>query len=127
MKVLAQSELKQLSFPDSKVENMEIDFSKHIVNIEVNSGYLCKNTGVRLPACKIIIKQWSSLTVRLYRASTEEWEKVNINEDMEKLIDICEFVYGEDIVFRGVGKKSGQWLELVFSKAIAEVNVMNED
>jgi hypothetical protein len=122
MKLLTQAELKELSFPDSKVECMEINNQDKTARIELNSAYLSCKGGVRLPACDVQIKQWHSLSAKLYKASMERWE--TLEEDcIESLTDICEFEYGDDVVFRGFGEESGQWIEIVFSKPVFEVSV----
>lgn len=120
MNLLTKSEIQNLSFPDYKIENMKFDIPNRIIEIITNGGYLSINGGIRLKSCRLFVKNWQSIEVKLYRTQTKQWEKLN-TDDMEKLIDICEFEYGEKIIFRGFGAKTGQWIELVFFNAILEV------
>jgi len=120
MSLLTKVEMQKLSFPDYKIESMRINVPNRIMEIMTNGGYLSIGGGIRLKFCKLAIKNWQSIEAKLYRAQTKQWEKLDAN-NIEKLIDICEFECEEKIIFRGFGDKTGQWIELVFYKAILEV------
>lgn len=121
MRLLTENEMKQLSFPDCIVEEMNFDIPGKTVKIKTDIGYLSSDSGVKLKNCEIIIRDWSELKVSLYRAASKQWEKLDVNQ-IEKLVDICEFEYGKKIVFRGFGKKTGQWIEVVFLDGMIKVN-----
>jgi hypothetical protein len=119
MRKLSISELQNLTFPDSRVLDMNIDLDKRLARIDTESGYLALDGGNKLRNCKIIIKNWSSISAKLYRSQTREWE--NLRSNIEKFDDICEFEFNEKITFRGFGSDSGQWIEIIFAKGILEV------
>jgi hypothetical protein len=121
MRLLTENEMKQLSFPDCIVEEMKFDIPQKIVKIKTDIGYLSSDGGVKLKNCELIIRDWSELKVSLYRAATKQWEKLDVNQ-IEKLVDICEFEYDKKIIFRGFGKKTGQWIEVVFLDGTLKVN-----
>lgn len=120
MKLLTKNEIQRLSFPDCIVEKMQFDIADRIVNIKTNIGYLSINEGINLKNCKLTLKNWQELRGSLYNSKTKKWEKLDI-DNMEELIDICEFNYGKEITFSGFGKESGQWIELVFLNTILKV------
>jgi hypothetical protein len=118
MKLLTQDELKKLSFPDAVVEDMVINIPNKKLKIKTNGGFLSINRGIELDSCRIIVENWLSIRATVYHAQTKKFE--NFDEDIDKLIDICEFEYGEEIIFRGFGAKGG-WIEIVLSKAFMKV------
>jgi hypothetical protein len=120
MNLLTRAEIKKLSFSDYVVEDMRFDIFNRVMKITTNGGFLSVNGGVKLKSCHMIVKDWQLLNARLYRTKTKKWEKLDTS-DLESLIDICEFCYGEEIIFRGFGVKTGQWIELIFSKASLQV------
>ena len=119
MKFLTKTEIQKLSFPDL-TENMEFDISSREIKIKTDSGFLSINGGSKLGSCKLIAQGWQSIKAVLYHAKTKQWENLDIN-NIEKLIDICEFEFGEEIIFRGFGAKTGQWIEIILSKALLKV------
>lgn len=123
MKLMTESEMQKLSFPDCQVEKMHIDIHNKIVEIQTSCGYLDMAPGIVVKTCKVIIKNWRSISASLYRADTKKWEKQN-QENIEKLNDICEFNYGKDIILRGFGVETGQWIEIVINEAILEVQYL---
>ena len=125
MNLLTKAEMQNLSFPDYKIENMKFDIPNRIMEIMTNGGYLSLNGGIRLKSCRLVVKNWESIEAKLYRTQTKQWENLDAS-DIEKLMDICEFECGEKIIFRGFGAKTGQWIEFIFSKAILEVEKVNE-
>lgn len=120
MRFLTHAELQKLSFPDCIVEDMLIDILNRELKIKINSGFLSINGGIKLRSCKLTVKNWQAINAKLYRAKTEQWENLDAN-NIEKLVDICEFEFGEKITFRGFGAKTGQWIEIILSKAFLEV------
>src|SRR5687768_14555716 len=97
MKFLAATEIHKLSFPDCKVEEMSLDPINRELIIKTDSGFLSINEGITLKSCVLIIKNWQSIKASLYRAKTKKWENLDFNTN-EKLSDICEFEYGNEII-----------------------------
>lgn len=120
MNLLTIDEIRELSFPDCIVENMLFDIPNRIMTIKTNSGFLSIKEGIKLGSCKLTIENWQSLNATLYRTKTKKWENLNIN-NIESLVDICEFEYSEEIIFRGFGIGSHQWIEIILSKATLKV------
>jgi hypothetical protein len=110
---LTQMELQKLSFPDSEVKDMKINSIQKLMEIDADSCYLDLNGGKRLFNCKVQLRNWRNLEILLYESSAEEL-KILEPDSAEMLVDICEFVYGEKIIFKGFGKKTGQWIEYDF-------------
>lgn len=123
MKILTQAELQNLSFPDSIVEDMKIDVLNKELKIKTDSGFLSINSGVELNSCCLLAKNWQSIRATIYHAKTKMTEILDVNK-LDKLIDICEFEFGEEIIFRGFGEKGG-WIEIILVKAILEVEVVD--
>lgn len=121
MNLLTKSEIKNLSFSDYKIESMESDIPHRIIKIITSGGYLSIDGGIRLRSCRVIVKNWQSIEINRYQTQTKQWVKLN-TDDIEKLIDICEFEYGEQITFiKGFGEKTGQWIEFIFYNATLEI------
>lgn len=120
MRILNNDEIEKLSFPDYHVEFIHIDDLKKIAKIETDGAYLLSTEGIRLKKCELTIKNWQSIDIALYRASTKQWENLSLS-NIDNLSDICEFEYGKDIIFRGFGQKTGQWIELKFKNSSIEV------
>jgi len=119
MRLLTQAELQKLSFPDSVVEDMVINISNKELKIKTDSGFLSINGGIELNSCRLIVKNWQSIRATIYHAKTKKTENLDLG-NIDKLVDICEFEFGEEIIFRGFGAKTG-WLEIVLSKAFLQV------
>lgn len=120
---MTEVEKQKLSFPDCAVKDMHFDITNRVVKIKTNGGYLAINGGTSLKFCKLIVKDWLTMNVALYRAKTKKWEKLSL-DNIENLLDICEFVYGKKIIFRGFGSRTGQWIEIVFSGATLDVEYL---
>jgi hypothetical protein len=120
MKKLTEFELKNLSFPDCIVQDMWINVSDKVAEVKTDTGYLLFDGGTRLKNCHLIIHDWEELQISRYWANKKKWEKLNV-EDVERLVDICEFVYGKNVVFRGFGEKTGQWVEIKFFNCVLVV------
>lgn len=120
MKLLTEAQIQNLSFSDCKVEKMQFDISNRIVDIKTDGAYVVMDECVEFQSCRLMVKNWESVSARLYRAKTKQWEELDVN-CIEKLVDICEFNYDQEIVFRGFGAESGQWVEITFTKAALEV------
>lgn len=110
MRSLLRDELGNISFPDSDVKKMFIDWNKHILEIYTDSCYLANGEGIILFNCKLILANWSNLKISIYDSLTNEMRFVAPIID-EQLADISEFNYGESIIFKGFGVNTGQWLE----------------
>lgn len=120
MKLLTQAELQKLSFPDCVVEDMVINIPNKELKIKTDSGFLSIDGGITLKSCRLIAKNWRTIKAMLYRAKTECWENLDVN-NIEKLVDICEFEFSEKIIFRGFGARTGQWIEIVLSEGVLQV------
>jgi len=115
MRFLTKTEIQKLSFPDCKAMNMEFDIPSKKIKIKTDSGFLSINGGEKLGACKLILQGWQSIKAVLYRTKTKQWESLDIN-NIEKVVDICEFEFGEEIIFRGFGAKTEiAWIESAFA------------
>ncbi len=123
MELMTEVEKQKLSFPDYEVKDMRFDIASRVVEIETDGGYLAINGGMSLKFCKLKVKDWLAMSAALYRAKTKKWEKLSLG-NIEDLSDICEFVYGKEIIFRGFGSRTGQWIEIIFSGATLEVEYL---
>lgn len=119
MRLLTQAELQKLSFPDSVVEDMVINIPNKELKIKTDSGFLSINGGIELNSCMLTVKNWHSISATIYHAKTKKTENLDVSK-IDKLVDICEFEFGEEIIFRGFGVKTG-WIEIVLSKAFLQV------
>ena len=127
MKYLTNLEIQNLSFPDSDVEQMLLSMMEKIkLEINTDSCYVNLNGGKRLFDCKVKLKNWEKVEITLYEASTGE-VKVLSPETADKLVDICEFEYGEKITFKGFGVSTGQWLEYTFFGGDLSVTYENKN
>lgn len=114
MNRLTKLEIENLSFPDSDVENMSLCFDHCTLEIKTDSCYLNVNGGKRLFGCVVKLIKWRMVNISLYESSTEEI-KILSPETADNLVDICEFEFGDKIIFKGFGAKTGQWVEYVFT------------
>lgn len=121
MEIINLLELQNLSFPDCQILKMFIDMNNKIAEIYTNSGYINLRGGINLLNCQIILKNWASIDIALYNSKTKIWEKLN-SSNIDYLDDICEFNFGELIIFKGFGKRSGQWIEYSFKNPEYQIN-----
>ena len=122
MKKLSNIELKHLSFPESEVLSMDLNLEDKIMKLDIDSCYVDLSEGKRYFECSLELRNWRSLKVELYEASSQKDLILN-PVSADKLADICEFEFGEEYIFRGFGKLTGQWIEYSFSGGELVVNI----
>lgn len=112
MKVLSETMIKNLSFPDAKVTKMEFFFEKKILKIYVTSAWLDLKEGIKLEKGVLFFNDWKSLLAKRFDPEKKTWSNVNL-DSIEQLKDICEVVFsGRSVSLRGFGIKSGHWIEV---------------
>lgn len=111
--LVKNSEIKKLSFPDSTVKSMMVDTNNKVSEIVTDACYLNQNGGIEFNQCVIKIGDWYDAEISLYGTMSKEWKQLT-QKNIDYLMDICEFSYGEKLVIRGFGVQTGQWLEYSF-------------
>ncbi len=58
----------------------------------------------------INISDWKSIEISMYSSDKRNW--ITLNEDnYDSLKEINESEYNENLILRGFGKQTGQWIE----------------
>ena len=119
---IAYSELNLLSFPDSQVLEIKINTENKLLSLSVDNAYLDQNAGVNTDSGILTINDWEQFETKIY-SSEGEW-----CNDFDELKDIGEFLVSDgQIKLRGFGKRTGQWVEYIFSNAKANFIYNRED
>jgi hypothetical protein len=109
--------LEELSFPDFSVTKMRIDHIGRCAIFAMTGAWSVESP---LGVGELALYDWESLRQRRYEAAKESWVDIPIGQE-EPLKDICEFLVDSDqIVARGFGASSGEWIELIAKKARGE-------
>ncbi|CAG9001007.1 MAG: hypothetical protein CENE_03029 [Candidatus Celerinatantimonas neptuna] len=116
MIIINKTELGKLSFPDFTVTQMVINLDKKVSEIFTDGAVIDDDAGlIELDSGKLVIKHWQEISIREYQADISSWVGIELLQ-ADKLKDICEEVFDDDIVLRGFGYQSGLWLEYKFIK-----------
>ncbi|WP_318358114.1 hypothetical protein [Enterobacter sp.] len=111
MKVIEINEALNISFDDYTVissENLHEKYIMHTNGVVINDG----NNTLDFSSCKVIIESYTSLHIKSYDHTLEEWECCTEKQEVK---DICEFILDKDILLiRGFGKHDGKWTEYKF-------------
>jgi hypothetical protein len=103
--------IKNLSFPDIEVENMEFSPQEKTLKIFVDGAWLDVDGGVKLERGILFFKEWESLSINRFNSTTEKWSSVEEFE-AEPLRDLCEVnFFDSTISLCGFGTQIGQWVE----------------
>lgn len=116
MIIINKTELGKLSFPDFTVTQMVINLDKKVSEIFTDGAVIDDDARlIELDSGKLVIKHWQEISIREYQADISSWVGIELLQ-ADKLKDICEEVFDDDIVLRGFGYQSGLWLEYKFIK-----------
>jgi hypothetical protein len=119
---IAYSELGLLSFPDAQVLEIKINTENKLLSLSVDNAYLDKNAGVNIDGGILTINDWEQFETKIY-SPEREWYN-----DFDELKDIGEFTVSDgQIKLKGFGKRTGQWVEYIFSNAQANFIYNSED
>lgn len=111
MRVFNDDQMKHLSFPDAKVEEMEFLPDEKRLKIVVDGAFLDLEDGIRLEKGTLFFKNWETITIRKFDSDQETWSDLNLRQ-VETLEDLPEIIFFDSNVFlRGFSKQSDQWLE----------------
>jgi kynureninase len=114
MRILQSHELKQLSFPDAQVTDMQLLAIEKVLVILLDGAWLeTAQNGESLKSCHLVIKNWETLRIQAYNHTQKCWFNLPI-DTTDLLKDICEAEFSANSVhLRGFGTQSGQWLEYI--------------
>lgn len=104
------AKLNLVSFPDCTVLSFELLESIRSLEILIDGAFMESSPSIFFKSAKLLLKKWDGLWIRYFDAEAEKWYDVN-SPDFDTLKDICEFVISDDVILRGFGKYTGQWLE----------------
>ncbi len=120
-KILNESIMRNLSFPDFEVKKMEFSSREKTLIIFVGGAWLDRNEGSELGKGILFFNDWESLSIRRFDPLKEKW---SVDEfPIEQLRDICDFKFIDSTIYLcGFGKEKGQWIEwkIVNAKMHAE-------
>ena len=117
MIVIHGIKLSELSFPDFFVSKITIDPYGKSAEIFTDGAMIeGKEIGlIELGQGKLVIKRWQKISIKAYNAGSSGWDELEVM-GADKLKDVCEVEFGDDIVLRGFGFYSGAWTECKFVK-----------
>ena len=102
--------LNELSFPDYCVTEMRIDHAARRALFEMTGAWIATGS---LGGGELMICGWETLHQRRYDMAEKTWVDIPLGKE-EPLKDIPELlVDGDQIVMRGFGAITGEWVELV--------------
>lgn len=125
---LTQEMMKNLSFPDYKVESMEFSRQNKTLKILVEGAHLDIDKGRLLERGVLFFSDWESITITIYDVCTNTLSVLE-GPHVPSLEDLCEVIFSDQLAsLRGFGFKSG-WMEwnLVKPKMHAEFEDHNEE
>lgn len=119
MKTLNIDLIRKLSFPDFKVEKIELFPDKKKLIILIEGAWLDLDKGKELGNGVLVLKNWKGFSIRAFDAESENWNEISINKiDDDYLKDICEIEFANNSVsLYGFGKKSNRWMEWKINQA----------
>lgn len=101
--------LDELSFPDCDVLEMRLDHGSRRISFVMSGAWIPAGS---IASGDLIISDWETFRQRRYDLTRGGWVDTPIGQE-EPLKDIPEFlVEGNEIVLRGFGAISGEWVEI---------------
>lgn len=117
MKILDETTMKNLSFPDFEVEKIEFSSEEKKLKIYIEGAWLDLNGGCQLGRGILYFNDWEDFSINRFDPQTEKWSHINAS-DVDPLKDICEVKFSDTFIcLYGFGKQIGHWLEWKIQKA----------
>ncbi len=111
MQIFDADVLKEISFPDVRVEKMEFLPNEKMLKVSINRASLDIGEGTLLGKGVLFFYNWENISIRKYDTPTKEWSDLDPYR-AETLVDLCETTFFDsNVSLCGFSKESGQWLE----------------
>lgn len=121
MKILKEY-FSKLNFTDHIVNSMLLNFKLKTLELKTDGVSLKSNDKWKeLGEATIKISNWKSIMISIYETKEKKWKNLD-ESNYDTLKEICEADFNNNMILRGFGKKTGQWLQYEIISPMVDID-----